>query len=101
MDTGKVVPPSMITPRAIREAHAGDTEPRHSPRHPGMVGVAAPIISAMPVQNGRSPDIILIFSSCVSCPNSSSVHHRSVRRLAVRWFPNRQKPGHEMWLLFP
>ena len=27
--------------RAIREAHAGDTQPRHSSRHPGMVGVAA------------------------------------------------------------
>jgi hypothetical protein len=28
--------------RAIREAHARDTQPRHSPSHPGMVGVAAP-----------------------------------------------------------
>ena len=27
--------------RAIREAHAGDAQPRHSPCHPGMVGVAA------------------------------------------------------------
>ena len=92
METGKVVPPSMITPRAIREAHAWDARPRHSPSHPGMVGVAAPHHIGHAQPERRVPRHHLDFLVLCELPEQLlSLAHRSVRRLTVRLFPDRQK----------